>query len=234
MSTDNKDFFMQFEGKAIIEFSEGETLSRTEVKKMKSIITTAVDRYRPSYGRVSEDFPRRCVFAMTTNQDEYLKDETGNRRWLPVRVVLPEANVQWLADNRDQLLAEAYTRVITNHETTYEFPREETLAQQSARRISDPNEDRVIEWYYNDPHLTDTMRDEGITVQQVYTFALSGLGQMRRYDEQNIAGILREKLKLTRVRRSIGGTQQWRWINENVSLFTALEEDLAKDVWNEK
>src|ERR1019366_5023328 len=117
MSTDNKDFFMQFQGKLFVEFSEGETLNRTETKKMKAIITTQFDRYRPPFGRSSQDFPRRCVFAMTTNQEEYLKDETGNRRWLPVRLVKKTADTEWLAENREQIFAEAYHRVITLKET---------------------------------------------------------------------------------------------------------------------
>lgn len=210
MSPDNKDFFMQFEGKAIIEFSEGETLSRTEVKKMKSVITTASDRYRPSYGRVAQDFPRRCVFAMTTNQDEYLKDETGNRRWLPVRVRLPQANVEWLSTNREQLYAEAYYRVVTQNETVYEFPEKETAEQQDMRRISDPNEDRIADWYATD-QFTLNRETEGITTQMVFQGALSGFGQMKKHEEMSIADVLARVLKLQKKRKMINGVQQWRW-----------------------
>jgi len=46
MSTGNKDFYMSFKGKLIVEFSEGETLSRSETKQLKSIITTRFDNYR--------------------------------------------------------------------------------------------------------------------------------------------------------------------------------------------
>ena len=158
MSTDNKDFFMQFAGKAIIEFSEGETLSRTEVKRMKAIITVQSDRYRVPFDRMTQDFPRRCVFAMTTNQSEYLKDETGNRRWLPVAVVAEEANIEWLQANRDQLFAEAYSRVLAG-EKIYEFPKEETERQQAARMIHDPNADLVAEWYYNELRIEEREKE---------------------------------------------------------------------------
>ena len=224
MSTDSKDFFMQFQGKAIIEFSEGETLSRTEVKKMKAIITMQSDKYRPPYGRVSLDFPRRCVFAMTTNQEQYLKDETGNRRWLPVRVIKEEADVEWLRANRDQLLAEAYHRLVIGNETIYEFPKEETRRQQEARRISDPNEDRIVEWYYNDPFNTKK-QDEGITIQQVYEQALSQFGAMKKYEEMAIADVLRNKLKLKKLRKYIDGAQRTRWFPENTPLSL---DDFAK------
>ena len=218
MSTESKDFFEQFTGKAIIEFSEGETLSRTEVKKMKAIITTQVDRFRPSYGRVSVDHPRRCVFAMTTNQDEYLKDETGNRRWLPVRLVRHEADIEWLRANRDQLLAEAYHRVVEKRETIYEFPAEETLREQDMRRVSDPNEERICHWYLNE--LKDDARAAGITVEQVNQHALHQgfYGPMKRFEEMAIADVLRRALKLTKKRIMIEGVQAWRWVDERLTV----------------
>ncbi len=211
MSTDSKDFFMQFAGKAIIEFSEGETLSRTEVKRMKAIITMQSDKYRPPYERVSKDFPRRCVFAMTTNQTEYLKDETGNRRWLPVTVMVPEANIEWLAENRNQLFAEAYHRVFNLKETIYEFPKEETLAAQNARRITDPNADLVSHWYSK---LDGENKKNGITIYQVYRDALNGghvSKPMSKYDEMCIATILKDTLLLEKIRVMHDGVRAMRW-----------------------
>lgn len=199
MSTDSKDFFMQFQGKAIIEFSEGETLNRTEVKKMKAIITTQFDKYRPPYGRVSVDFPRRCVFAMTTNQEEYLKDETGNRRWLPVRVVSPQANVAWLEENRDQLFAEAYHRVVNLKESVHEFPIEEMVRAQDERRIKDPNLEKIADWYYN--VLDDKQRELGITTDQVFVHCMNGGFGGRpktKWEEMSIANVLKNDLKLQR------------------------------------
>lgn len=216
MSTDNKDFFMQFQGKAIVEFSEGETLSRTEVKRMKAIITMQSDTYRPPYERTSQDFPRRCVFAMTTNQTEYLKDETGNRRWLPVTVKLPEANVDWLALNRDQIFAEAYHRVFNDKEKIYEFPKEETLVQQALRRIKDPNSDVISDWYFN--VLTQSQRDQGISISQVHRSALGnqfGGKDLTRYQEMSIAEVLRTHIGLTKKQSMINSVRTTRWYDEN-------------------
>lgn len=215
MSTDSKDFFMQFEGKVIIEFSEGETLTRTEVKKMKAIITTAVDRYRASYGRTAEDFPRRCIFAMTTNQEEYLKDETGNRRWLPVKLELAQANIEWLKEHRDQLFAEAYQRVMVDHETTYEFPEDATRAMQDARRITSPNAEKIIEWYYNsfdDP----ISRENGVTATMAFIGALSGFGAMKKFEEMEITEVFSNVLKLKKRRKMVNGTQNMRWFADAV------------------
>lgn len=212
MSTDNKDFFMQFQGKAIVEFSEGETMSRTEVKKMKAIITTQIDRYRSPYGKVSQDFPRHCVFAMTTNQEEYLKDETGNRRWLPVHVMFDQADIEWLAGNRDQIFAEAYHRVIELKETIYEFPAEETLRQQQMRRVSDPNQDVITEWYFS---IDYERQKRGISIHNVFKEALRGgvNRSMNKYEEMSIAVVLKEHLKLVRKHRMVSGVRMPLWCN---------------------
>lgn len=212
MSPDSKDFFMQFSAKAIVEFSEGETLSRTEVKKLKAIITTQSDKYRPPYGRVSIDFPRRCVFAMTTNNDEYLKDETGNRRWLPVHTLKPMADLDWLEENRDQLFAEAYHRVITLKEPNWEFPEEETLAEQAKRRVSDPNEDRIYGWYET---LTAHEKNQGITISQVYSKVFNGGMELykpiTKFEEMSIANVLRDVLQLEKKQSMVGGDRRMRW-----------------------
>lgn len=215
MSTDTKDFFLQFQGKAIVEFSEGETLSRTEVKRMKALITIQSDKFRPPYGRNSVDNPRRCVFAMTTNQTEYLKDETGNRRWLPVAVV-GVADIQWIEENREQLFAEAYERVINKHETVYEFPEEEMIAAQHARRIHDPNAEIVADWYFN--KLTVDQRRAGITIHQAHRDALNGGFQtkpMTRTEEMSMADILRATLMLRKEREMVERVRITRYYPTN-------------------
>lgn len=232
MSTDNKDFFMQFPGKAIIEFSEGETLSRTEVKRMKAIITMQKDRYRLPYARTTQDFPRRCVFAMTTNDTEYLKDETGNRRWLPVATIFPEANIEWLTQNRDQLFAEAYHRVITLKETTYEFPKEATKEAQDSRMVSDPNSEIISDWYHN--ILNDTDRANGITAQQVFTQCLHknfSTTMMKKYEEMMIINILKKDLKLNKERMMVNKVQANRWFGEKAEIPTGEKIELTELVF---
>lgn len=222
MGVDSKDFFMQIQGKLIIEFSEGETLSRTETKKLKAIITQQSDKFRPPYGRLSIEFPRRCVFAMTTNQEEYLKDETGNRRWLPVSCN-GEVNIAWLAENRDQIYAEAYHRAITLKETVYEFPEEETLRMQESRQIHDPNEDLMAHWYYN--KLKPHEREAGVTINQAFREAICGNmpgRQLDRMNEMAIGKVFRTILKLERSRRMEDGIRSYRWFLSPNSPQSAL------------
>lgn len=225
LTPDNKDFFMIFGGKAIVEFSEGETLSRTEAKRLKAVITIQTDKYRVPYDRSPHEFPRQCVFAMTTNQEEYLKDETGNRRWLPVACV-GVVNIDWLKENREQLYAEAYHRVIGLQETVYEFPEEATKAEQAKRQIGDPRLDAVFTWYFT--VLTDTQREEGITTQDAFIGGVQKnqpfMREMTKADAMILGSMLRSNLLLKKKRALHGALQQWRYFPTDESKRMMPEE----------
>jgi predicted P-loop ATPase len=79
--------------------------SRTEIERMKAFASRTHDRARPAYGRCRVDVPRRCIFFGSTNNDTYLKSQTGNRRFWPVRC--GRIDLVGLKRDRDQLWAEA-------------------------------------------------------------------------------------------------------------------------------
>src|SRR5690606_10347232 len=89
------DSLQTFEGKEaselvqgvwIIEVGELAGMSKSEVNAVKQFLSKTEDIYRMPYGRRTQAFPRRCVFFGTTNNDEFLRDPTGNRRFWPVDV----------------------------------------------------------------------------------------------------------------------------------------------------
>jgi predicted P-loop ATPase len=101
----SKDAAMQTRGVWGIEVSELDAMSRMEVSRIKAFITRTTDRFRPPYGSRIIESPRSCVFWGTTNADGYLKDETGGRRFWPVKI--GKINVEMIRSQRDQLWAEA-------------------------------------------------------------------------------------------------------------------------------
>jgi predicted P-loop ATPase len=101
----SKDAAMQTRGVWGIEVSELDSMARADVSRIKAFITRTIDRFRPPYGSRLIESPRTCVFWGTTNSDNYLKDETGGRRFWPVKCA--KINVILLREIRDQLWAEA-------------------------------------------------------------------------------------------------------------------------------
>lgn len=93
------------EGIWIYELCELEGLSRADTNKVKAFASRAVDRARPAYARFREDKHRQNIFVGTTNDDKYLRDTTGNRRFWPVKT--GTIDLAGLERDRDQLWAEA-------------------------------------------------------------------------------------------------------------------------------
>ncbi|MGK8641114.1 VapE domain-containing protein [Brucella anthropi] len=105
LTLDTKAQMEAMEGVWIYELSEMSGLNKGDVERMKAFASRDVDRARMAYGRFSESRPRQAIFIGTTNESKYLKDRTGNRRFLPVKT--GEIDIPALEQDRDQLWAEA-------------------------------------------------------------------------------------------------------------------------------
>lgn len=134
-----KDFLVGIRGKWFIEIAELQSFTRAEVTQIKNTMSTRIDTYRPPYGRATVDFPRQCVFAGTTNVDTWGADETGLRRFWPLRC--GAIRLDLLAAARDQLFAEALVR-FRAHLSWWEMP--DTAADvQGSRMVQDALTDRI-------------------------------------------------------------------------------------------
>ena len=114
------DSLTTFEGKEAAELIQGTWINevgeltaftKQETQVIKQFLSKTDDIYRAAYGRRTEKYPRRCVFFGTSNESEFLKDTTGNRRFWPVDVgVYPAKKSVWedLPGEVDQIWAEAY------------------------------------------------------------------------------------------------------------------------------
>ena len=133
-SVTHKDFFQAFPGAWLLEIGEMDSFSRAEKERTKIVVSTPVDRYRPTYARYAKDFPRQCVFAGTTNRDDYGNDDTGLRRFYPVRC--GEIDIAGLTNARAQLFAEADARFKAG-ESWWIVPDIQTKAVQRDRQSED-------------------------------------------------------------------------------------------------
>lgn len=107
-----KESFEQLQGAWLIEVAELAAYKKSEAEGVKQFMSKQFDKFRPAYSRTVEDFQRQCVFIATTNEDGFLRDSTGNRRFNPVDVYPHRAKKSVLfseeLDNEvDQIWAEA-------------------------------------------------------------------------------------------------------------------------------
>lgn len=130
----DKDAKLTLQGKWIIELGELANLRRNEMDTVKGFISSTTDRLRAPYGEKTEDYKRQSVFLGTTNNDDYLKDKTGNRRFWPTRI--EGCNFKALREARDQLFAEAYFEWINFGEELY-------LSGKAKEQAEDLNDQRV-------------------------------------------------------------------------------------------
>ena len=108
-----KEAYEQLQGAWIIEMAELTATRKAEVEAIKQFISKQEDIYRVAYGRRVSRFPRQCIFFGTTNDREFLRDKTGNRRFWPVEVGVGEITKSLWKDMTqeeiDQIWVEAKT-----------------------------------------------------------------------------------------------------------------------------
>lgn len=140
----DKDSMAVMQGKWLYEIAELDSFNKADTTRVKSFVSRQFDEFRPAYGRRVVKLPRRVVLVGTTNQFEYFKDASGNRRFWPIKC-LDMINLDGLRDARDQLLAEA---VVKWKEGARCYPtREEQelhiAPEQESREIADAWEEGV-------------------------------------------------------------------------------------------
>ena len=177
-----KEFAEQIQGKWLVELSELSSMRPSEVEKIKSGITRTIDVYREPFAVLASDHPRQCVFAGTTNAHQYLMDDSGNRRFWPVRA--GKINRTWLRDNRSQLFAEALN-LFQHGIPWWDVPEALAKKETSERMFVDGLVDRVMDYCEKtsgDIRISDMLQDwqvpEGQWHQQIQKRVATALRQI--------------------------------------------------------
>lgn len=148
----NKDALMALAGHWVYEISEMGSLMKAEERKQKSFLSRQEDEYRPPYGKRLIKVPRQSVFIGTTNEEEYLKDATGGRRFWPV-YCQGEFNLDGLRENLFQMYAEAL-HDYRNRERCWPTADEQNgifAPEQAKRGVQEPLDDILFQWVKNQP-----------------------------------------------------------------------------------
>jgi len=223
----SKDAAIHMQGIWIVEIAELDAIGRAEVSRIKAFLTRTTDRFRPPYGRYTVEVPRQCVFAGTVNPDTYLRDETGNRRFWPLRC--GTIDIAALARDRDQLWAEAVHRF--REGAIWWIDDADLLAEarteQESRYQGDAWDARIDRWLTHDTRSVnrghagyedwqeeeiervDPIRD--VSVGEILEGAL-GIepAKWTKIDQMRVGAWLKSR-HWERYRRRTGETREWRY-----------------------
>lgn len=204
----NKDALLWLNGMWIVELAELDALGRAEVSRIKRFLGEKRDHYRVPYGRVPITAERSCVFGGSVNLEFYLKDDTGARRFWPVKCGPHPLRLDSLKRDRDQMWAEAVARYQGGEKWWLDAPKLIETAEEE-------QEDRgpIETWEESIVRYLDT-QDE-VTVPQILEFVIQKeKGQWNKEDERRVGVVLSRQKDWKRMRgpRSIGRRRVYRKI----------------------
>jgi hypothetical protein len=153
-------------------------MSKADVDRTKAFASRQSDRARPAYGRHRVELPRRCVFFGTTNNETYLKSQTGNRRFWPIKT--GTIDLKALTRDRDQLWAEAVQ--VEASGATLSLPQDlwpTAAAEQDRRRDHDPWDDVLAKV---EGHPCDSPDGQELRIFTTELFDSLGLSVDKRND----------------------------------------------------
>ena len=150
-----KEAYEQLQGVWVIEMGEMMATKKADIEATKHFLSKTEDIYRVAYGRRTSRFPRQCIFIGTTNDREFLRDKTGNRRFWPIDVGIQKPKKSVFIDMDDyevsQIWAEA-VELYKSGEKLYLSGEEEKEAQKQQDSHSEESAKAgLIEEYLNKP-----------------------------------------------------------------------------------
>jgi hypothetical protein len=207
------DLARKMRGRLLAEISELRGLRSREVESIKAFISRTHEHWVPKYREFATTFPRRLVFVGTTNKDEFLADETGNRRWLPVRV--SRADVEAVKRDRLQLWAEG-RELFRRGGIAYQAAEELAEPVHKEHMITDPWAEEIARWLGEPDTLTGACPGARsfLRVGEVAREALRlEAKQISKGEEMRICNSLQE-LGYTRKKQRVGGPPVWVWVRK--------------------
>jgi hypothetical protein len=225
------DLARKMRGRLLGEISELRGLNTRDVESIKAFVTRTHETWTPKYKEFSTTFARRIVFIGTTNQQQFLADQTGNRRWLPVTV--GKVNVDKIKEDYPQLWAEArdtYTGVL--------WKDAEALAKinQSNHMIVDAWYEVVQDWLISKNLLpqygSDIDVDAFVTTNQVLVEAIKmEPRQIDRRSEMRAADVLNSLGFIKAGSRRVNGKSKNAFVHQSIAdtantLMTLTDEEV--------
>ena len=145
LNAKDDDIARKIRCKLVLELDELRGLATRAAEHIKSLITRTHEEWTPKYMEMSVRYARRCLFFGTSNKNDFLADETGNRRWLPFNCGMCDPDA--IARDRDQLWAEALV-LFTKHGVAHREAEQLAQAEHAAFVEYDEWDDVVEAWLW--------------------------------------------------------------------------------------
>ena len=166
-----KEAYEQLQGVWLLEMGEMMATKKADIEATKHFLSKTEDIYRVAYGRRTSRFPRQCVFIGTTNDREFLRDKTGNRRFWPIDVGVIPHNKSVFKDLTEyeinQIWAEA-VELFKGGEPLYLNKEEEKEAEKQQDSHSEESAKAGLIQEYLDRPITDNWYNLGIAEKRNY------------------------------------------------------------------
>lgn len=206
----DEDLARKMRGRLLAEIGELRGLHTRELESIKAFITRTHENWVPKYKEFATLFPRRLIFIGTTNQEQFLADETGNRRWLPVRT--GRADIEAVRRDRLQLWAEA-RELFGLLGVAYQGAEALATDAHAEHTITDPWAEAIERWLNEPDTLTGDVPGarDFLRVDEVAQGALRmEAKQIGKREEMRICNSLRE-CGFVRVQRRVKGKKVKVW-----------------------
>lgn len=198
---DNKDGMMVLGRSWILEWPELESMSRArDQTTVKAFISSRKDVFRPPYGRTLVEVPRSSIFVGTTNEDEFLTDETGNRRYWPIGGCNEVFDLNLLQTWRDQLWAEAVHAHVAGEQWW--------LTDEEAALLDERLKDYERRDPWDEPILTLVAGKNEVTTAALLKSLNVGIEFQNRTAQMRVAACLKRN-GFERGPRTKEGTRSW-------------------------
>ncbi|MFT5682672.1 MAG: putative DNA primase/helicase [Myxococcota bacterium] len=197
----SKDAMASLQGVWLYELGELDSLQRRESSTVKAFLSRREDRFRPAFGRNIVERKRETIFVGTTNESEFLADQTGSRRFWPVPV--GEIDLDALHRDRDQLWAEAMVAFQAGQRWWLEGESEEALEGSSEPYRQVDAWEEVIEGWIED-------RNIGWSITELLTQCLEIPKERQTMGTTRRAAAILSRMGCVKARSRMWG-RRWRW-----------------------
>lgn len=206
-------------GRLVAEIGELRGLNTKDLESIKAFVTRTHENWIPKYREFATQFPRRLVFVGTTNQDEFLADDTGNRRWLPVRV--SNVDFEAIKNDRLQLWAEA-KELFGLYGIKFKDAERLATAEHEQYMIKDAWQDAVSKWLYQPDPFAEIEKP----IDRQYLRSADVLTGALGFESKNIGR--REEMRIGKTLQSLGYKKERRLVKgKNLQVYAVESTNLT-------